>query len=264
MFFFQGGQKDFNMPLMHLLPPKLCDFGYPLFLVQEGLEQAFKEYLRDFVERLEIWYYRNKVYAFEGQAYRRSIPMRSMRKGLSFDQLRHLYLNLTDHIDAGGVDDLQDKLSGRTAICVGAGPDLDAKIPLLQQAKGRAVIIAVNSAVKTLLSHGLEPDFTIINDTSVDAARTLKDLPRLEKGSIVSHSLAWGGGESYTRRYFFGDFMPHLLGRRGNLLLHGSVITTAFAPGGKARMYALRIGRGATGLGQRIWAFVRQTDKLRP
>ncbi len=228
-FFFRGDQSRFNVPLMQLLPPKLCDFGYPVFLVQQGLETAYKTYLDDFVERLETWYYRNKIYAFEGQAYRRSIPLRSMRKGLSFDQLRHLYLNLADHIDAGGVDDLENALAGRTAVCVAAGPDLDAKIPLLRQARGRAVVIAVNSALKTLLKHGLEPDFTVINDTSVDAARTLHDLPRLEKGSIVAHSLAWGGGESFKRRYFFGDFMPHLLGRRGNLLLHGSVITTAFA-----------------------------------
>lgn len=229
MFFFQGDQGRFNMPLMHLLPPKLCDFGYPVFLVQEGLEKAYNAYLHDFVERVETWYYRNKIYAFEGQTYRRSIPIRPMRKGLTFDQLRHLYLNLADHLDAGGVDDLQDALIGRTAVCVAAGPDLDAKIPLIRSAKGRAVVIAVNNAVKTLLEHGLEPDFTVINDTSVQAAHTIHDLPRLEKGSIVAHSLAWGGGESYTRRYFFGDFMPHLLGRRGDLLLHGSVITTAFA-----------------------------------
>ena len=228
-FFFQGDQARFTIPLMHLLPPKLCDFGYPLFLVQDGLETAFKTYLENFVELVETWYYRNKIYAFEGQAYRRSIPLRPMKKGLSFDQLRHLYLNLTDHIDAGGVDNLQNALAGHTAVCVAAGPDLDAKIPLLRQARGRAVVIAVNSAVKTLLEHGLEPDFTVINDTSVDAARTLQDLPKLEKGSVVAHSLAWGGGEIFKRRYFFGDFMTHFLGRRGNLLLHGSVITTAFA-----------------------------------
>lgn len=49
-------------------------------------------------------------------------------------------------------------------IIVSAGPSLDQNVTLLKKAKGKAIILAVGRAVKTLLKAGVEPDLIIITD----------------------------------------------------------------------------------------------------
>lgn len=50
------------------------------------------------------------------------------------------------------------------AIIVGAGPSLDKNIDDLKSAKGRALIIACDTALKPLLSHGIVPDLFVVVD----------------------------------------------------------------------------------------------------
>ncbi len=50
------------------------------------------------------------------------------------------------------------------AIVVAAGPSLDKNIEELKQAKGRAVIFAVDTAMKYLLAHDILPDFIVTLD----------------------------------------------------------------------------------------------------
>lgn len=52
------------------------------------------------------------------------------------------------------------------AIIVASGPSLDKNIEDLKLAKGKAVIFAVDSAVKYLLAHDIEPDFIVTLDPS--------------------------------------------------------------------------------------------------
>lgn len=52
------------------------------------------------------------------------------------------------------------------AIIVAAGPSLDKNIEDLKEAKNKAVIFAVDTAVKYLLSHDIEPDFIVTLDPS--------------------------------------------------------------------------------------------------
>lgn len=50
------------------------------------------------------------------------------------------------------------------AIVVAAGPSLEKNVDLLRQAKGKALIIVVDSAIKTVYSRGIQPDFVITID----------------------------------------------------------------------------------------------------
>ncbi len=50
------------------------------------------------------------------------------------------------------------------AIIVGAGPSLDKNIDYIKEAKGKAFIIAVDTALKTVLREGIQPDITISVD----------------------------------------------------------------------------------------------------
>lgn len=74
-------------------------------------------------------------------------------------------LNFVDYCTHPGVNSLFDKIAGVPAIIVGAGPSLNHNIELLREAKGRAVIIAVGTAVKALQKQGIVPDFIV----SIDA-----------------------------------------------------------------------------------------------
>lgn len=52
------------------------------------------------------------------------------------------------------------------AIIVAAGPSLKKNVELLKEAKGKAVIIVVDSAINTVMQHGITPDFAITVDTN--------------------------------------------------------------------------------------------------
>lgn len=51
-------------------------------------------------------------------------------------------------------------------IIVSAGPSLEQNVELLKEVKGKAVILVVDSAIRTVLRHGIEPDFVITVDTN--------------------------------------------------------------------------------------------------
>ena len=57
------------------------------------------------------------------------------------------------------VDALYNRFAGVPAIIVAGGPSLDKNIEQLRQARDKAVIIAVDSTLPTLLAHGITPNF---------------------------------------------------------------------------------------------------------
>mgnify|MGYP003950465575 CR=1 FL=1 len=59
------------------------------------------------------------------------------------------------------VGDLQTSFAGMPLIIVGAGPSLEKNIGLLKEAKGKAIILAVNRTLRSLQNAGIYPDFTI-------------------------------------------------------------------------------------------------------
>jgi len=59
------------------------------------------------------------------------------------------------------VNDIGDSLAGVPMIVVGAGPSLEKNIDVLRHAKGRAVIVCVNRALRSMQNAGLEPDIAI-------------------------------------------------------------------------------------------------------
>jgi len=63
-----------------------------------------------------------------------------------------------------GVSSLQGRFRGRPAIVVAAGPSLEKNGHLLRKAKGKALIIAAGSAIRPLLTLGIEPDLVVSFD----------------------------------------------------------------------------------------------------
>ena len=59
------------------------------------------------------------------------------------------------------IGDLDKAFSGLPLIVVGAGPSLSKNISLLQKAKGKAIVVAVNRTLRSLQNAGIHPHFTI-------------------------------------------------------------------------------------------------------
>jgi len=68
-------------------------------------------------------------------------------------------LNLADYCTHPGVASLFNRLEGIPVIIVSAGPSLNKNIHLLKEAKGKAAIFVVGTALKALEKWGIEPDF---------------------------------------------------------------------------------------------------------
>ncbi len=121
------------------------------------------------------------------------------------------------------------------AIIVSAGPSLDKNIDELVNAKGKAIIFAVDSALKYLLQRDIIPNFVV----TLDAAKSLshfsderfKEIPLLCKSSSNPQLMDLHRG----RKIFYANeiFMHNLFERIGKKQpvfgVGGCVATAAFA-----------------------------------
>jgi len=222
-----GDPDAFRPPVSQLLPPDLFALGFPVFF---GLpEFAASEQAARLVELVEILFYRHRVYVLSGQANVHSLPIRPLTRGLFFDQQQHAYVNAVECLRWPDIRHLRRSFLGETAVLVAAGPDLAERMDYLRSVRERAVVIAVNNALKPMVAAGVRPHFVVANDTSVHTGRSWEGLGRLPDVSLVGHCLTDLGGPVFGRKFIFGTYMPELFGKRQDLRLHGSVVTAAFS-----------------------------------
>ena len=93
--------------------------------------------------------------------------------------------NIPAIIKKPGVKQLKDLFKGRPAIIVSAGPSLEKNFHLLKRAKGRAIIIAVDVALPTLLPAGVVPDILVAIDPLSDNFRMFRDNPLCKNVAFV-------------------------------------------------------------------------------
>lgn len=138
---------------------------------------------------------------------------------------------------AGDVSSLSGCFAGVPAVVVAAGPSLDRNLPELAAHRQGAVLIAVDTALRPLLTAGLAPDLVVAVDPTEANARHLVDLPPCEATYLVGEgSLDPEAIRSFADRQFVfrvGDHHPWPWLRaqgldRGRLRAWGSVLTTAF------------------------------------
>ncbi|MED1873003.1 motility associated factor glycosyltransferase family protein [Brevibacillus borstelensis] len=70
------------------------------------------------------------------------------------NELKNLPVILKSH----RLKELRGRYAGKPIICVASGPSLDKQLPLLKQAKGKALIVSAESAFRVLLKNGIAPD----------------------------------------------------------------------------------------------------------
>ncbi|MBX3358492.1 MAG: DUF115 domain-containing protein [Phycisphaeraceae bacterium] len=80
--------------------------------------------------------------------------------------IRNLTSNIDRYVSCPGIGELKDAARGRPAIVVSAGPSLKRNVDLLADpaVRGRFVVVAVQTVLKTLLARGIRPDYVTALD----------------------------------------------------------------------------------------------------
>ena len=149
----------------------------------------------------------------------------------------HILENIEAISKAFFIRDLKETdVSDATAIIVSAGPSLDKNIEDLRAAKGRALIIAVDTALKYMLARDIIPDLfvTIDPDKPMDnfADERVRDIPVIFDEQTPSALLR----EHRAAKILYNcrDYPKKLfeacgIGVDANIASGGSVATAAFA-----------------------------------
>lgn len=148
---------------------------------------------------------------------------------------RHILSNLKSVVMEPGVNELFHKFQGIPTILVGAGPSLDKNIQWIAGAQGKAIIMAVDTAFKTLLRYGIKPDFVLSLDAMEDNYRHLEGTNERET-CLIANPVAYPSiikefcGPVFMMN--FGDplivWIENFIGKKGETLSGGSIATSAF------------------------------------
>lgn len=98
--------------------------------------------------------------------------------------LRNRMSNLPVLLETPSLRNFKGLLSGKTAVVVGAGPSLEADIPVLKELKRHALIIAAGSSIQSLLHYGIVPHLVVFIDggevnLKIYGNPVIRDIPLL-------------------------------------------------------------------------------------
>ena len=114
--------------------------------------------------------------------------------------MENILLNFPDVLHSAGVNHLANLFEGRPAVLVAAGPSLEKNVHLLRELQGRAVIIAVDTALRLLLPLGIKPDIVTTIDFNQVNFQKFANVPIDPDISLVYHP----GGYYESIRAFQG------------------------------------------------------------
>ena len=141
-----------------------------------------------------------------------------------------------------GVNKFFDKYKNIPAIIVSAGPSLEKNIRKLKEMKNKALIIAVDTAMKPLFSHNISPHFIITIDPQKKNSKYFRNVDFKDSVLIAESSVDKEAIDSFNGAvYFINSIFPlakyfmEELGDRGDITTGGSVSTAAYD-------FAIRIG----------------------
>lgn len=123
-------------------------------------------------------------------------------------------------------------------IVVSSGPSLDKNIEYLKNLKGKAFVLAVDSAIRVLLKHDIIPDMFV----SIDAIKNQKhfedpriaDIPILTEASANYRTIS----KVKTDKYFFNDLNAHV----NQFLTENHILLPYLSSGGSVANSAYALG----------------------
>ncbi len=133
-----------------------------------------------------------------------------------------------------GISGFAGRFKGIPAVLVAAGPSLDKNVHELRAAENRILILSTDTALKPLLSTGIEPHFVLTGDPSEQNYLHLKDS-RTKDALLVAEATTYPASlREFDARTVICTFensslraLSELLGSKGTLRAWGSVATMA-------------------------------------
>ncbi|MCH7527088.1 MAG: DUF115 domain-containing protein [Planctomycetes bacterium] len=128
---------------------------------------------------------------------------------------RNIAHNLPTYLSTPPIDVLRDRFKGYPGIVVAAGPSLHRNIDQLADAKGRAVLCAVQTTFKPLLSHGIVPDFVTSLDFHAMSRQFFHGVPDAADVHLVAEpKVTWHVLDDYAGpvSLLHSDFVDLLIG----------------------------------------------------
>jgi len=129
---------------------------------------------------------------------------------------RNVFRNYPIVSKAFGARFLCDACHGMPAFIVGIGPSLDNDIKELKAVKKRAIIIAVDAAIRPLLANGITPDLVVSFDCKEEQRALWKDIPADVKVPGLINSCthpntiaSWPGPVLFFNQYHTQDELCH-------------------------------------------------------
>jgi len=148
---------------------------------------------------------------------------------------RNIAMNLDNYVTTPPIDILRDRFAGDPAIVISAGPSLARNIDQMPALKGRAVLCAVQTAVKPLMQRGIVPDFITSLDFHEMSRKFFENVGDLSQTHLVAEPKAtchviddYPGPVSLLGSSWAQLLLGDTLGARGGLPAGATVAHLAF------------------------------------
>lgn len=150
--------------------------------------------------------------------------------------VRNLARNAAAIVRYPGINQVEGAFTGIPAVILAAGPSLDAVLDQIKAIRERCILVCVDTALRSVLGHGVEPDFIVVVDPQYWNARHL-DRCVSPSSVLVSEAAVWPAvlRGDFAATIFCSSLYP--LGRyieeragdpKGILGAGGSVATSAW------------------------------------
>lgn len=226
-FFITGNDKEDTGDMEKFI--SLTNTKKVKFLITRSYSSLFNE---------EALFYQSKVLSIVDK---KIININTISR---FDKLwaYNISSNIVEIATHYGVNRFFDKYKNIPAIIVSAGPSLEKNIRKLKEMKNKALIIAVDTALKPLYSHNISPHFIISIDPQKKNSKYFRNVNFEDAVLIAESSIDKEAIDSFKGSiYFINSIFPlakyfmEELGDRGDITTGGSVSTAAYD-------FAVRIG----------------------
>ena len=148
---------------------------------------------------------------------------------------KNIAMNLVNYMTTPPIDMLRGRFAGDPAIVISAGPSLSRNIDELAALKGRAVLCAVQTALKPLMERGIVPDFVTSLDFHEMSRKFFEGVGGLRGVHLVAEPKAtwhvidnYPGPVSLLGNKWAQMLVGHELGGRGMLDAGATVAHLAF------------------------------------
>ncbi|MBP5330176.1 MAG: motility associated factor glycosyltransferase family protein [Spirochaetaceae bacterium] len=149
--------------------------------------------------------------------------------------LKNMCRNLSNVKELEGINSLKDVYSGLPACVIAAGPSLDTVISVLGDINRRCVTVCVDTALKSCLKAGFQPDFVVAVDPQYWNVRHLDGL-KAPDTVLVAELATYPSVFHFpckeimlcSSMYPLGKYIEKFTGEKGELGAGGSVATTAW------------------------------------